>query len=218
MTTLDLTRPASVTAPAPACTRTTARAAGLGYVAIFVLAIAANTVVSTADLPAVGATPEPALALRLAAAGFVVLAVVDVLVAWALHLLVRPVSPDVSALAAGLRAVHAVLMGAGAAVLLSLGEQAFSALWMAGLLFFGGHLVLLAGLLRRVGVHRGLVLLLRVAGAAYAVDTVLHLTLADYDAVAAVMLPLVALPSVLGEGWLTIWLLRGGPHRRAATA
>lgn len=191
-----------------------ARVAGLGYLVIFVLAVAANTVLSTADLPAVGTVPEPGVAVRVAVAAFLVVAVVDVLVAWALHVLLAPEEPQLSLLAAWLRVVHAVLMTAGAVVLTSLGESVFTALWMAGLLFFGGHLVLLASLLRSRGVAPWLPRLLTVAGAAYALDTLLHLTLADYDAVAPLMLLIVAVPSVVGELWLAVWLVRGAPVRR----
>lgn len=58
------------------------------------------------------------------------------------------------------------------------------------------------------------------AGAAYVVDTVAHTAVADYDSVAAVMLAVVALPSVLGEGWFGLWLLTRAGRRiqRPSTA
>lgn len=202
------TRTRGAGAPGGVTARQAARLAGVGYLAIFVLAILANSTVTTADLPATGAF-EASAAVRAAAAAFVVVGVVDVLVAWALHVLLGPDSPQVSLLAAWMRVLHAVLMAAGAAVLTTLGEDVFTALWMTGLLFFGVHLVLLAGLIASRGVSRWLPVLLRVAGTAYAVDTVLHLVLSDYDVVAGVMLPIVAVPSVVGELWLAIWLLRG---------
>jgi len=67
---------------------------------------------------------------------------------------------------------------------------------------------------------RALGWLLAVAGVAYVVDTVAHLVLADDAAVANVFLVLVAVPSVLGEGWLGLWLLLragragSGPQRQ----
>jgi hypothetical protein len=45
----------------------------------------------------------------------------------------------------------------------------------------------------------------------YMVDTTAHFVLPDYDAYADVFLALVAIPSIVGEMSLAVWLLvRGG--------
>ena len=49
--------------------------------------------------------------------------------------------------------------------------------------------------------------LLVVAGVAYAVDTVAHLMLTDYERYGDALLAMVAIPSMVGEGWLRLWLL-----------
>ena len=62
-------------------------------------------------------------------------------------------------------------------------------------------------------------LLLVAAGAAYVLDTVAHLVLADYEASADLFLAIVALPSLIGEMSFAVWLLLAWPpageqHRR----
>jgi hypothetical protein len=60
--------------------------------------------------------------------------------------------------------------------------------------------------------------LLAVAGAAYILDTVAHLVLADYQSLAGVFLAIVAVPSILGELGLAGWLLLVAAGRRPAPA
>lgn len=228
-----------------AAARQAARTAGWGYVALFFLAVFANFAVleqlvvaddPTATLANIAASPGR---FRAAVATFLVIAVVDVVVAWALHRLLRTVEPDRSLLAAWLRVLHSVFLGAGvvflaqvdhavatagsatdptAAAQVALALGAFDTAWMVGLAFFGLHLIVVATLLVGPRVApRLLRVLLAVAGVAYVVDTLVHTVVADYEAVAAVMLAIVALPSVVGEGWLGLWLLlraarTGGRH------
>lgn len=223
----------------PRSRRDAARIAGAGYVLLFALAVFANFTVfeqlvvpgdaaaTTANLAA-----EPTL-FRLAIVAFLVVFVVDVVVAWALHLLFRDVDRDASLLAAWLRLVYTVFLGAAlvfavqalelatapvlvdaldpaareAQVLLAMG--AFDTAWLVGLAAFGLHLVLLGRLVVRSGeASRLLGWLLVVAGTAYVVDTIARLVVADYEAVAMAMLALVAVPSVVAEGWTAVWLLR----------
>lgn len=214
--------------------RTAALVAGVGYVAMFALAVFANFVVVegllVADDPA--ATLEALAAdrglLRLGIVAFVVIAVLDVVVAWALHILLRAVAPDRSLLAAWLRVVYGGLLAVAVAALLRvdavvaasdvLGEGAaaevgiatttFDLTWQIGLAFFGLHLLAVASLLvGRTPAPLGLRVLLGIAGAAYVVDALLQLGMTGYPSIAWLLLPLVAVPSVLGEGWFAGWLL-----------
>jgi hypothetical protein len=91
----------------------------------------------------------------------------------------------------------------------------FDLMWQVGLAFFGLHLLVVASLLvGRARAPRGLRLLLGIAGAAYVLDALLHVGMANYASIAAVLLPLVAIPSMLGEGWFAGWLLvRAGRGR-----
>ena len=56
------------------------------------------------------------------------------------------------------------------------------------------------------------------AGAAYVVDTVAHLVLADYQASADLLLAIVAGPSIVGEMSFAVWLLLVATGRRTPPA
>ncbi|MBY5162147.1 DUF4386 domain-containing protein [Salsipaludibacter albus] len=232
--------------PATTSRRRAAVIAGVGYVLLFALAIFANfAVFETMVVPGDPATTVANIAadpllFRLAVVAFLAVFVIDVVVAWALHLVFRPVDADRSLLTAWSRLTYTVFLGValvfamqalalaeGGAAVAALDDgaraaqamlalQAFDVTWLVGLVAFGLHLVLLGTLVLRAGeTSRLLGWLLVVAGVAYAVDTVAHLVLADYEAVAGVMLAIVFVPSVLAEGWMGLWLLlragRGTP-------
>jgi hypothetical protein len=166
--------------------------------------------------------------------------VIDVLVAWALYILFRPVSNGLSLLAAWFRLVYTVFLGV---VLISLflavrlvsdtdfltanGAQhrdshvlmmldAFNYGWLIGLIPFGIHLALLGYVILRFGAGpRALGFLLVMAGAAYVFDTLAHALVANYDDYASVFLMIVALPAVVAELGFTVWLFtRGGKHQQ----
>ena len=59
--------------------------------------------------------------------------------------------------------------------------------------------------------------ILIVAGGAYAIDTLAHVLVADYAAIAGVMLACVAIPSIVAELAFTIWLLLAGRRSSAVT-
>lgn len=214
--------------------------AGIGYVAIFFLAIYANFFVlegvtgsGDAAEAAEAIADQPTL-FRSGAVAFLVVFVVDVVVAWALYVLFAPVDRGISLLSAWFRLVYTVFLGAGLtfwlladqiaegaessfddgqrAELVGLMLDAFDITWLVGLVAFGGHLILMAWLLwRSRWAPRVLGAVLAVAGAAYIVDTVARATLTTYDDYATAFLIMVAVPSVLGELSLTVWLLvRGG--------
>jgi hypothetical protein len=230
--------PSTTTAP-----RTAALWAGLGYVAIFVLAVFANFLALGSVLdPGDAAATASALAdgqatFRLGAVAFLLIFLIDIAVAWALFALFRGVQHDLALVSAWFRLAYTVMLGvalvflwlglqlvgdtaaaAGATdaqVLLAL--QAFDFTWVAGLAAFGVHLVLMGRLLLMTSqAPRFLGWLLVVAGTAYAVDTVAHLALADYEHYANVFLAMVAVPSVLGEMSLAVWLLLVATGRRPA--
>lgn len=223
-------------APSP---RRLALIAGGSYVGLFLLAIAANFIViegltAPSDPSATVANITASAGLfRLGIAAFLVITILDVVIAWALHQLLQEVEPGLSLLAAWFRVLHSVFLGVGLASLFRVDElvrqasdgaalavatevmtalDTFDGMWMVGLAFFALHLVLIAFLLtgprRAPRALRGLLVL---AGAAYLVDTLLHVVVDDYETIAGVMMAIVALPSVVGEGWFGGWLLlRGG--------
>jgi hypothetical protein len=58
-----------------------------------------------------------------------------------------------------------------------------------------------------------------VAGAAYIIDTLARAVLSDYADVENLFLAIVAIPSVIGELWFTLWLLlKGGKNAELAAS
>ncbi|MBS43356.1 MAG: hypothetical protein CMH83_09390 [Nocardioides sp.] len=223
--------------------RAGARWAFAGYAAIFVLAIFGNFLAVGAVLQPEDAAATRAdllageTAYRLGELAFLAIFVVDVAIAWALHVLLRGVHADLSLLAAWARLTYTVVLGSAlvllhVALLLArdpeaadehvlLALQAFDHAWVLGLAAFGLHLVLLGVLLARSTARSTragafLAVVLPVAGAAYVADAVARTLLVDYAAHADLFLAVVAVPSVVGELGLTFWLLGVALGRVAA--
>ncbi len=227
-----------------------ARIAGVSYVLMFALAIFANFtvlegLVVDGDAGQTVANVTASMGMfRLGLLAFLIIAVLDIVIAWALFVVLRDVHHDLALLAAWSRLIYSAFLGVallhlfrvialltdpepgaalgadatGAQVMLALGS--FDAAWSIGLAVFGVHLILLGVVLIRSRlVPRVLGVLLLVAGVAYVVDTLAQALLPDYSAVADVLLVAVALPSMIGEGWLGLWLLltRRLPRTPAAT-
>lgn len=198
--------------------RTFALIAGSSYWVIFFAAIFGNFVALESLIDEPLATVQQHYTL--AASGvlaFLITAVFDVVVAWALYELFR--GHPLNGLSLLFRMMHAVLMGLAVFALMialtaSTSEDIlrqtdiFNSIWLIGLFFFGIHLILLAGMLGRPKV---ITFFLILAGIMYMVDTVAHFALPDYETYAGVFLTLVAVPSILGEMSFAIWLLvKGG--------
>ena len=154
-------------------------------------------------------------------------AVLDVVVAWALYRVFRPVSDGISMLAAWLRLAYATvflvaiaqllevprLLGDGAYLAVFSANQlhaqalsridAFSDVWHAGLVLFGVHLGLVAYLALRSGsVPKFLGVLLAIAGLGYLFDS--------FAATLAGSSPEVSSYTFLGEFLLALWLVISG--------
>lgn len=166
---------------------------------------------------------------RMAICSFLIVIILDVLVAWALYVLLKPVNKSLSLLMAWFRLVYAVILafslvflvivllllsGADyltvfetdqlhAQVMLSL--NVFSDGWAIGLVFFGLHLALLGYLVFKSDYIPGILgVLLVVAGLSYLIDNFAILLLPDYDAT-------IYLVTGWGELLFVFWLLfKGG--------
>ena len=215
--------------------------AGIGYVVLFVLAIFANFFVRERLV-----APDDAAAtfrdlaaneglVRLAIVAFLVIFLVDVVVAWALHQVFRSTGSQRSALAAWFRIVYTVFLGVGLVflygVLQLVGDRdhlaafgqdqldaqamlaldAFNATWLIGLVAFGVHLILVGRIIVRTGIASTLLgAVLVVAGSAYVFDTLAYTLVPNYADHAAVFTAIVAVPSVVAEFAFLAWLLRRG--------
>lgn len=252
MTATDITRdngritPVAPAARRPVSPRRAARIAGFSYIAIFVLAIFANFVVREGmvepdNAAATVANISESIGLfRLGMIAFLVIFLVDVVVAWALHVVLREVDHDVSLGAAWFRIVYTAFLGValvfffqvlqllsdgGLASSLTTDQvnvrtmvavESFNYVWLIGLAAFGVHLVIVGYLLIRSGyVSKVLGYLLIAAGVAYGLDTVANTLLSNYSDYSSLFQTVVVIPSVIGEGWLGLWLLFGG--RRLAS-
>lgn len=222
--------------------------AGVAYLAIFGLAIFANFFAIQGVLEPGNATATAANirnsegVFRAGVASFMVVFVLDVVIAWALNIFFRDVNADLSLLAGWFRVVGATLLGAsliflilvlellsGASYLAAFDQaqldaeallfmHGFDLLWLTGLVCFGVHLIVLGLLTLKSGwMPKLLAYLLFVAGAAYIADTLARVALANYDDFETAFLIVVAVPSIVAELWLALWLLlRGGKEAAAA--
>lgn len=218
--------------------RTAAVISGIGYVVLFVLGVFGNFfvregLVVSDDAQATAANIAESEGLfRLGMVSFLVIFLVDVVVAWGLYIVFRRTNRDVSLVAAWFRIVYTVLLGValiyffqalqflnGSAVAEAIDVSqreaqalvaldTFNSAWLIGLAAFGVHLIVLGGLIVRSRVApRLLGTVLVVAGAAYVVDTIAHSLLSNYAELETAFIVAVAVPSVIAEGWMALWLL-----------
>ncbi len=175
--------------------------AGTGLLAMTVCAVAAfafvfgKIIVPGNAVATVGNILAGEAQFRMGIAALLVVAILDVLVAWALYVFFAPADKNLSLLAAWFRLVYAAMLGVAlsgythvlrlleavhnavpgevtplhADVMLSL--RAFDDGWAMGLVFFGIHLLILGYLVFRSGyTPKILGLALAIAGAAYVAD------------------------------------------------
>lgn len=221
--------------------RRAALIAGIGYVLLFVLAIFANFfvregLVVTDDAQATAANIADSNTLfRLGLAAFLAIFLIDIVVAWALHIVFRSQHHDLSLVAAWSRLVYTVFLGVAAIFFFQaltlyesaavadaigvvernahalVGLELFNAAWLIGLAAFGLHLIVLGALVARSAkTPRWLGPAMVIAGVAYLADTAAHTLLANYADHADAFLLMVAVPSVIAEGWFGLWLLKSG--------
>ena len=163
------------------------------------------------------AVSTQALLVRIGILAFLVAAIFDVFVAWALFGLYN--SHPLSLPSTYFRLADAIIMGIAIYALLNVfavsGEEAilaqvmiFNNIWLIGLFFFGVHLLLLSRIVKHINFIPYLIF---AAGVMYIVDTSAHFLLENYEAYADLFLMMVAVPSIFGEMAFAIWLLvKGG--------
>jgi len=171
--------------------RTAAIVAGLGLLAMAVIAAVSNFgAIQNLTVPGnPGATAtnlvDSATRFRLGAVGLILVAVLDVVVAWGLYVVLRGVNSSLSLFGAWFRLAYAAIFAVVINNLFSALRaapadpnqaffliQSFNQGWQIGLVFFGLHLGVVSALLwGRPGVFsRVVAVLLIIAGAGYLVD------------------------------------------------
>lgn len=215
--------------------------AGIGYALLFGLAIFANFfvregLVVTDDASATAANiAESNTLFRFGLLAILAIFLIDIVVAWAIHIVFRSSHHDLSLVAAWSRLVYTVFLGVAAIFFFQalafydvpdiaepnshalVGLELFNATWLIGLAAFGLHLIILGTLVARsTETPRWLGLAMIAAGTAYIVDTTAYTVLADYADHADTLLVIVSVPSIIAEGWFGLWLLTRA--RRSLTA
>lgn len=173
---------------------------------------------------------------RAGIACFAIVLLCDVIVAWALYVFLTPVNKSFSLLTAWFRVVYAAIHGVALVglvlALLLLTSADYSSVfetdqlnalallllnghdqgWLIGEVFFGAHLFLLGYLIfRSEYVPRILGILLIIGGLAYLANDFVEFLVADTADFESVLLAAVAVPSMIGEFGLAVWLLvKGG--------
>jgi len=159
----------------------------------------------------------PAGTTGLAALVVLIIAALDVVVGIALYPLLAPGGQLLAQISVGLRVAYAAVFATAAGSLLAPADVAqFQAIWDAGLLLFGAHLLTAgAAIMRTRSIPIWIGALVLVSGLGYTADTALLAFLAGYA-------PVVATFTFLGEIVLLVWLLgwggRGGHAAAAARA
>jgi Domain of unknown function (DUF4386) len=228
---MDMNRStANIQPPADTSARTFALVAAFGLLVMAVLApIAQFGVLATLIVPADASATATRIAGSLGAFGgaiaaFLAVAILDVIVAFALYVLLRPVNRSLALVVTALRVVYAAVF---AVALLNLWNvvqlvgssvtaapsaavtsqvtgsiASFHNVWDIGLAIFGLHLVGLGGLLIRApSFGRVIGALVVIAGLGYAVDSFGRLFVADYSLTLSMF-------TFVGEALLIVWLFR----------
>ena len=219
-----------------------ARVAGLGLLLMAILAMFSNfSVIEGLVIPDDAATTvnniiTNEMLFRSGFISFVIVLILDVLVAWALYVLLKPVNKSLAMLAACFRLVYTAIFGIALSNFLDVlpllsgteyltvftKEQlhaqvmllinAFNNGWLIGLVFFGFHLLVVGYLIVKSGGYlpRIIGIFLILASAGYVIDSIAHFLLPNYADYKTIFLLIVAIPGVIGELSLAFWLLIKG--------
>lgn len=240
----DGTEPERATSPRTAALIAGAGYVVLFALGVFANFIVREGLIVTDDPQATAANIAESEGLfRLGMIGFLTIFILDVIVAWALYILFRTANRDLSLVTAWFRLVYTVFLGvavifffqalqllSGADFLSAIGTEelntralvaleTFNSTWLIGLVGFGIHLIFLGYLVitsRYAPKLLGYVLI--TAGLAYAVDTVAHTLLSNYNDYESLFTIIVAVPAVIAEGWFGLWLLLRAGKDRGLTA
>lgn len=193
---------------------------GVGLLLMTIVAPIANLHITKGDISPVD--------IRLALVGFLIVTLLDVIVAWGLYVFLKPVNESLSLFTAWLRLVYAAILGAaliglvhalqfssGADFLttfdasqldaqMKLFVRTFIAGWEMGLVVFGFHLLSLGYLAIKSGyVPKIIGGLLVIASLGYLIDGFGRILSPDYGIS-------IALFTFIGEVVLLVWLLVKG--------
>ncbi|SEG24833.1 DUF4386 domain-containing protein [Paenibacillus sp. UNC499MF] len=174
--------------------------------------------------------------------GWVVILICDIVVAWAFHIFLKPIHPDLSLLGAWFRLAYTAVLGtallnllvvlllsgrAGYLSVVDTGElhafmmmhlEAFELIWSIGLIIFGGHL-LIVGILafKSDRIPKIIGIFLWLASIGYMVIHLCKTFLPDNETLAMLLHVIFMIPMVVGELGFGVWLLARGGRARSKT-
>jgi hypothetical protein len=169
---------------------TAAFVAGIGLLVMAIIAGLSNfgvieNLIVTGDPTATAANLVGSTDIfRLGATGLLIVAILDVVVAWGIYLVLRNINPSLSLLGAWFRVAYAAIFAAAINYLFSALRaspvdpaetlfllESFDQNWQIGMAFFGIHLCIVGSLVWRPGLFSRIVaVLLIIAGLGYLVD------------------------------------------------
>ena len=180
---------------------------------------------------------------RTGIASWIIVLIFDIIIAWALYIFLKPVNKNLSLLTAWFRLVYVAIFGitqlnlifvlillSGADFLSFFNTNQLQALallfldghnygFLIGLVFFGIHLFLISYLILKSGyIPKILGILLILSALGYLLDSFANFLLPNYADYQTIFLLLVAVPGIVGELSLTLWLLIKGTKVQPVTA
>ena len=228
--------------------RKAAQVAGFGYLGVLVFATLPMFLIDPLIVRGDAATTAANItasesAFRLGFASWLVVLAFDAVVAWALYIFLEPVGRHLSLLAAWFRLVFAAILGSALVSLLAVprllgiagGPTAFEPdqldlamlflhpyehAFNVGFIFFGLHVFFLGYLILRTDyVPRVLGVLLLIASAGYFIDSFASIVSSAYADNEGLFILFVAVPAIVAEYSLALWLLiKGGKGEQRETA
>lgn len=174
--------------------------------------------------------------------GWVIILILDIVVAWAFYIFLKPIHKSLSLLGAWLRLTYSAILGIAILnlifVLLLSGDtnyfssfkieqiqalmmlflEAFQFIWSIGLIIFGGHLMIVGYVaFKSDSIPKVISILLLLASIGYMVIHLSKTFLLQYDGAIAILNLVFTIPMVAGELGFGIWLLlRGGKLPKSA--
>lgn len=205
----------------------------MAVIAGFVYGFVLDTLVVKGDAAATARNIEASeILFRISIFGWLINLVLDVLAAWALYIVFKPVNKSISLLAAILRLVYTAILGAAllnfvfVLLLLSGADylkvfepaqlhslvllfiKAFEGIWSVGLVVFGLHIFILGYLVLKSGfIPKALGVLLILGAMGYLITDSASILLPNYDDYKATVELVFIVPMILGELGLGLWLL-----------
>lgn len=196
-----------------------------------------NTIVADDTTATISNIKDSLSLFRAGIVGWLLILILDVLVAWSLYHFFQQVNKSISLLAAVFRWIYSSILGVAICCLLLVPVVAandsnilatplipflidsFNSIWSMGLLIFGLHLTALAYLALKANfVPKVFGILLTIAGISYVLVSALKIIVPEMSATIGTIEMILGLPMAAGELALAIWLWIKGGKQKAVTS